>query len=78
MSVTPGGYTTVAPWIVTQDTPRLFDFIVKSSAESRRHRCPSRTAVSVTPRSGSETPCFSPSINGRLAAPACSATGFRR
>ena len=29
MSVAPAGYTTAAPWIVTRDTRKLFEFITE-------------------------------------------------
>jgi uncharacterized glyoxalase superfamily protein PhnB len=30
MSIAPSGYTTVAPWIVTRDTRRLFEFVTNA------------------------------------------------
>src|SRR5438445_11534800 len=40
MDVTPAGYTTVAPWIVTEDTGALLDFVSAAFAGEELGRVP--------------------------------------
>ena len=59
----PEGYS-VAPWIVTDDTGALLDFITAATALSLRE-CQLRTAPSATARSESATPSYLGARTGR-------------
>ena len=59
----PEGYTSVAPWVVTDDTGAFLDFVTAPSAASSWPGSPSMTAPSAMRRSGSAIPLYSPSTD---------------
>lgn len=60
----PEGYTSVAPWVVTDDTGALLDFITAAFDGEEVARVPSKTAPSATARSASVTRSYWPSTAG--------------